>query len=251
VFALERVRVLAPQHPEWRTTQPFQAILEGDQRALGRMTEHDFAAVIAATHADMTTTEFTQIVQRWLSDARHPRFQQPCTWCTYKPMVELLGFLRRNGFKTYIVSGGGADFIRAFSEITYGIPPEQVIGSTGKTRFEVGNRGADLVKLPEVTSIDDGPGKPVNIGERIGRRPILAFGNADGDLEMLQYVVGGRGPHLAALVHHDDEDREYAYDREGKRWGRLDKALDAAHAGGWTVVSMRSDWNVIFPTDNP
>jgi hypothetical protein len=194
----------------------------------------------------MTPDEFGKTVQGWLAGARHPRFGRPFTGCVYRPQVELLAFLRANGFKTFIVSGGGVDFMRAFSETAYGIPPEQVIGSSAKTRFVVDSTGGDLVKLDQLQSLDDKVGKPININLHIGRRPILAFGTSDGDLQMLQYTEGGDGPRLMLLLHHDDAEREYAYDRASPI-GKLDQALDAAGQRGWLVVSMKKDFKVVFP----
>jgi len=247
LFAIDRVRELAPQHPEWHGRQPFKAILDGDEEALRALSEHDAAALVAATHAGMTTAEFARQARDWLTRARHPRFQRPFTRCVYQPMLELLDFLRANGFDLHVVSGGGVDFLRAFCEETYGIPSSHVIGSSGKTRFELRDEGPVLVKLPSLTSLDDGEGKPINIHLHIGKRPVLAFGNSDGDLQMLQYTSAEGHPHLRLLLHHDDAEREYAYDRDA-RAGRLDRALDVAARDGWTVVSMRSDWKDVFPT---
>ncbi|TQF16001.1 haloacid dehalogenase-like hydrolase [Myxococcus llanfairpwllgwyngyllgogerychwyrndrobwllllantysiliogogogochensis] len=245
-FVVDRLRELAPAHPEWRKQQPFQALIEGDEEALRKLTEHDAAALIAATHAGMTTGEFSRTAKAWLATAKHPRFQRPFTHCIYQPMLELLDLLRTHGFDLHIVSGGGIDFLRAFSEETYGIPSSHVIGSSGKTHFDLRDGQPVLVKLPGLTSLDDGEGKPINIHLHIGKRPVLAFGNSDGDLQMLQYAGSGDGPRLRLLLHHDDAVREYAYDREAKT-GRLDRALDVAGKDGWTVVSMRSDWNQVFP----
>jgi phosphoglycolate phosphatase-like HAD superfamily hydrolase len=245
-FALDRVKALAPQHPEWRDQQPFKAVLEGDLKTLAASGEKGLMEVIAATHAGMTTGEFEQIVKDWLAMAKHPRFNRPYTDCVYPPMVELLAYLRANGFKTYIVSGGGIEFMRPWTEQAYGIPPEQVIGSSIKTKFEMRDGTPVLMRLPEIDFIDDKAGKPVGIGKFIGRRPILAFGNSDGDLEMLQWTAAGHGARFIGLLHHTDAEREYAYDRTS-HVGRLDKALDEAHAKGWTVVSMKNDWKRIFP----
>jgi phosphoserine phosphatase len=246
-FVIDLIRELAPRHPEWRTQQPYAAVMERGPEALRGMTKHDIAALIAATHAGMSTEDFARIVEQWLATARHPRFHRPYTECTYRPMLELLGYLRQSGYSIYIVSGGGTDFMRVFAERVYGVPTANVIGSVGKKSFVIRDGRAELMKLPELTSIDDGPGKPINIDLHVGRRPIFAFGNADGDLQMLQYTTMGPGPHFAALVHHDDAAREYAYDRDAPSWGRLDKALDAAPAAGWTLVSMKRDWATIFP----
>ncbi|UCC83732.1 MAG: haloacid dehalogenase-like hydrolase [Gemmatimonadota bacterium] len=246
LFALDRVRATASQHPEWREQQPFKAILEGDQEALGHMSEHDIVQIVMATHAGMTVDEFGGHVADWLATARHPRFDQPFTRMAYQPMLELLEYLRANEFKTFIVSGGGIDFMRVFTEDVYGIPPERVVGSVGLTRFELRDGEAVLVKLPEIEFVDDKEGKPVGIGRFIGRRPIAAFGNSDGDLAMLQYTAAGDGPSFMALVHHDDADREWAYDRDSSI-GRLDQALDEARERGWTVISMKNDWKRVFP----
>ncbi|WP_338866189.1 HAD family hydrolase [Myxococcus stipitatus] len=246
LFAVDRVRALAPSHPEWRDRQPFKALIEGDEEALRALTEHEAAALLATTHAGMTTGEFSDTVKQWLEKARHPRFQRPFTHCVYQPMLELLDLLRARGFDLHIVSGGGIDFLRTFCKETYGIPASHVIGSSGKTRLEWREGQPVLVKLPSLTSLDEGEGKPINIHLHIGKRPVLAFGNSDGDLQMLQYTGFGDSPRLRLLLHHDDDAREYAYDREA-RAGRLDHALEIAGQDGWTVVSMRADWKCVFP----
>jgi phosphoglycolate phosphatase-like HAD superfamily hydrolase len=246
VFALDRVKALAPQHPEWRDQQPFKAVLEGDLKALAASDEKGLVELLVATHAGMTTEDFEQIVKDWLATATHPRFNRPYTACIYQPMVELLAYLRTNGFKTYIVSGGGIDFMRPWTEQAYGIPPEQVIGSSIKTKFEMRDGKPVLMRLPEIDFIDDKNGKPVGIGKFIGRRPILAFGNSDGDQQMLEWTAAGSGARFMGLVHHTDAEREWAYDRKS-HVGQLDKALDEALAKGWTVVSMKDDWKTIFP----
>ena len=246
-FALDRVKALAPQHPDWATTQPFKAVLEGDTRTLLAQGEHGLAELVAATHSGMTTDEFRKTVDDWVASARHPKYQRPYTDLVYQPMLELLGYLRANGFKTYIVSGGGVDFMRPWTERVYGIPPEQVVGSTGKTRFEMRNGVPVLVKLAEIDHVDDGPGKPIGIQRFIGRRPIAAFGNSDGDLQMLEYVAAGSGARLALLVHHTDAQREAAYDRTSAI-GKLDKALDEAAAKQWVVVDIKQDWKKVFPS---
>ncbi len=248
LFALDRVRAMADEHPEWRGQQPFRAILENDREALARMSEHDIVQVVMATHAGMTVDDFSGQVADWLATARHPRFDQPLTSMAFQPMLELLEYLRANGFKTFIVSGGGIDFMRVFTEDVYGIPPEQVIGSSGGTRFELRAGEAVLVKLPEIEFVDDKEGKPVGINRFIGRRPIAAFGNSDGDLAMLQYAAASDGPSFMALVHHDDAEREWAYDRDSSI-GRLDRALDEARERGWIVISMKNDWKRVFPFD--
>ncbi len=246
LFALDRVRDMAAEHPEWREQQPFKAILEDDREKLGRMSLHDITQIVMATHAGMTVDEFSGQVADWLATARHPRFDQPFTRMAYQPMLELLEYLRANEFKTFIVSGGGIDFMRVFSEDVYGIPPEQVVGSSGVTQFELRDGDAVLVKQPEIEFVDDKEGKPVGIYRFIGRRPIAAFGNSDGDLAMLQYTATGDGPRLMALVHHDDAEREWAYDRDSSI-GHLDTALDEARQRGWTVISIRDDWKQVFP----
>jgi phosphoglycolate phosphatase-like HAD superfamily hydrolase len=246
-FALDRVKALASQHPEWRDTQPFKAVLEGDHAALAAAGEKGLLEIVAATHAGMTTEEFAKIVADWLAIARHPRFNRPYTDFVYQPMLELLAYLRANGFKTFIVSGGGIEFMRVFADRVYGIPPEQVVGSSGVTKFQMGPDGKPvLTKEPKVEFIDDGPGKPVGINRFIGRRPVLAFGNSDGDQQMLQWTAAGSGARFMGLVHHTDGEREWAYDRNS-HIGRLDKALDEASQRGWTIVSMKSDWNRVFP----
>jgi phosphoglycolate phosphatase-like HAD superfamily hydrolase len=245
-FVLDRVKALAPEHPEWQQKQPFKAVLEGDLKALAASGEKGLMELMIATHAGMTTEEFEQIVKDWLATAKHPRFNRPYTECIYQPMVELLNYLRANGFKTYIVSGGGIEFMRPWTEKAYGIPPEQVIGSTIKTKFEMRDGKPVLMRLPEIDFIDDKEGKPVSINKFIGRRPILAFGNSDGDQQMLQWTAAGGGARFMGLVHHTDAEREYAYDRTSN-FGRLDKALDEAKARSWTVVSMKDEWKTIFP----
>ena len=244
-FALERVLALAPQHPEWKTQQPYKAILEGDREHMGKFTEHDLVEIVMATHAGMTTAEFERIVTGWLATAKHPRFDRPYTETVYQPMLELLAYLRASGFKTFIVSGGGIEFIRPWTEGAYGIPPEQVVGSTIETSYEVRDGRPVLMRLPKIDFIDDKAGKPVGINKFIGRRPILAFGNSDGDYEMLQWVSTGGGKRLSLIVHHTDAEREYAYDRES-HVGNLSKGLDDAAQNGWTVVDMRTDWKEVF-----
>ena len=244
-FALDRVKALAPMHPEWKEKQPFKAVLENDMKTLEEAGQRGLAELILVTHAGMSTNEFTKIVSDWLSSARHPRFDRPYTELVYQPMIELLAYLRANGFRTFIVSGGGVEFMRPWSQQVYGVPPDQVVGSTIKTRFQMSGDIPELLRLPEMNFIDDGPGKPVGINEHIGKRPIAAFGNSDGDIQMLQWARTKDRPYLAMLVHHTDAEREYAYDRNSSI-GRLDKALDAAPALGWTVISTRDDWKRIF-----
>ena len=245
-FAFDRVREMAPDHPEWAAKPALAAVLKGDPRGALAGGERAIVEIMTATHAGMTTTEFEQSVEHWIHIARHPTTGRQYTKMVYQPMLELLDYLRDHGFQTWIVSGGGVEFIRAWAENTYGIPPEQVIGSSGKLRWEMRETGPVLVKLPEIEFVDDKEGKPAGIQRVIGRRPILAFGNSDGDQQMLQWAAAGTGPRLAALVHHTDAEREWAYDRESPI-GRLDAALDEAQAKGWTVVSMKDDWARVFP----
>jgi phosphoglycolate phosphatase-like HAD superfamily hydrolase len=245
LFVLDRVKVLAPQHPEWRTTEPFASLLKGDLKGALAGGEEALLQMVAATSTGMSSDEFDAIVTEWLATARHPRFNQPYPAMAYQPMVELLAYLRANGFKTFIVSGGGADFMRPWTEKAYGIPPEQVVGSSGKIKYEIVAGKPMLLRLPDLDFIDDGPGKPIGILRHIGRRPILAFGNSDGDLEMLQWTAGGGGARFMGIIHHTDAEREWAYDRQSSV-GKLDKALDQAQASGWTVVDMKADWNLVF-----
>ena len=246
-FALDRVKALAPLHPEWREVQPFKGIIEGDNAAVAAAGQKGMAQVLASTHAGMTTAEFNVLVADWLKKARHPRFGRPYDSLVYQPMLELLGYLRANGFKTFIVSGGGVEFMRVFAERTYGIPAEQVVGSSGATRFEVRADGRTvLIKESMIEFVDDGPGKPSGINRFIGRQPLLAFGNSDGDQQMLEWTAAGEGVRFLGLVRHTDAEREYAYDRQSLV-GRLDKALDEAERRGWTVVDMKRDWNAVFP----
>jgi len=246
-FALDRVKALAPQHPEWKTTQPFKAVLDNDLKALVASGPKGLTELVMATHTGMTTDEFTKTVNDWVTTARHPRFNRPYTDLVFQPMVELLAYLRANGFKTFIVSGGTVEFMRAWVERVYGIPPEQVVGTTFVTKFELRPDGTPvLVREPKIDFIDDGPGKPVGIAKFIGRRPILAFGNSDGDLQMLQWTAAGTGARFMGLVHHTDSTREWRYDRQS-HIGKLDKALDEATARKWVVVDMQRDWKVIYP----
>jgi phosphoglycolate phosphatase-like HAD superfamily hydrolase len=245
-FALDRVRALAPKHPEWKTQPPFKAVLEGDMKALAASGQKGLIQLLLATHTGMSTEEFTRIVVDWLATAQHPRFKRPYTDLIYQPMVELLTHLGANGFKTYIVSGGTVEFMRPWTERTYGIPPEQVVGTSFVTVFKQGADGKPfLLRQPKVDFIDDGPGKPVGIQKFIGRRPVLTFGNSDGDQQMLQWTAAGDGARLMGLVHHTDAAREWAYDRQSQV-GRLDRALDEAQRRGWTVVDMKTDWKKIF-----
>jgi phosphoserine phosphatase len=246
-FALARVKALAPQHPEWQTTQPFKGVLDGDTKAVAATGEKGLAEIIAATHAGTTTDEFADIVTQWIETARHPTTGRRYTEMVYQPMLELLGYLRANGFKTYIVSGGGVEFMRPWAERVYGIPPEQVIGSRVKMTYELRNGEPVLARQAAVDLVDDKAGKPVGIQQAIGRRPIAAFGNSDGDYEMLVWTTSARGrPRLAAIVHHTDADREWAYDR-ASHIGTLIRALDEAPKRRWVVVDMKADWKVIYP----
>jgi phosphoglycolate phosphatase-like HAD superfamily hydrolase len=246
-FAFDRVKALAPDHPEWKTKQPFKGLLAHDMKAVAATGEKGLLEIIMATHSGITVEEFSKIVLDWVATARHPRFKRPYTDLVYQPMLELMTYLRANGFTTYIVSGGGVEFMRPWTERIYGIPPGQVVGSSGVTKFQINANGdASLIKLPKVEFVDDGPGKPVGINRFIGRHPIFAFGNSDGDLQMLQWTASGKGPRFMGIVHHTDAEREYAYDRNS-RIGKLDKAWDVAVKRGWNVVSMKTDWKVIYP----
>lgn len=247
-FALDRVKALAPEHPEWRATQPFKAAIEGDLKTLAESGDRGMLQLIMATHAGMTSDEFETEVTAWLASARHPRFKRLYTELVYQPMLEVLAYLRANGFQTFIASGGGIEFMRPWTEQVYGVASHQVVGSSIKTRFEMRDGRPTLFRLSQVNFVDDKAGKPVGINEHIGRRPIAAFGNSDGDLEMLQWTtLAGDRRRLGLIVHHTDAVREYAYDRHS-HIGRLDTALDAAAVNGWTVVSMKDDWKEIFPT---
>ena len=248
LFALDRVKALAPQHPEWKEKEPFAALLRGDVKGALAGGEKAMVEIVMSTHAGTTTGEFETVVRDWIATARHPTTKRPYTEMVYQPMLELLGYLRANGFKTYIVSGGGVEFMRAWAERVYGIPPEQVIGSSIKTKFELRDGQPVLVRLPELNFVDDKAGKPVGIHEHIGRRPIAAFGNSDGDLQMLQWTAAGAGPRLCLFVHHTDAEREWAYDRESAI-GKLDQGLAEAGARGWTVVDMKHEWKSVFPPE--
>lgn len=247
-FALDQVKEMATQHPEWRDKEPFKSVLTGDLKGMLAGGYHALIAIVAATHSGMTTDEFEAEVHRWVATARHPTTDRLFTEMVFQPMLELLAYLRANGFKTFIVSGGGIEFMRAFAEVTYGVPPEQVIGSSGKLKFEMRSGLPVLSKLPEIELVNDAVEKPAAIQKFIGRRPIAAFGNSDGDLEMLQWTAAGTGARLALLVHHNDAVREFAYDRNPSI-GQLDKALDEANAKGWTVVNMQNDWRCVFPVE--
>jgi phosphoglycolate phosphatase-like HAD superfamily hydrolase len=248
-FALDRVKALAPQHPEWKNEEPFASLLKGDVKAALGGGEPAVLKIITATHGDMTTEDFATIAHNWITTAKHPKTGKLYGEMVYQPMLELLAYLRANGFKTFIASGGGIEFVRVFSERVYGIPPEQVIGSSGKLKFDTRDGKPVLVKLPEIGFIDDKAGKPVAIQLHIGRRPIAAFGNSDGDLQMLQWTCSAPGPRFCLFVHHTDADREWAYDRESSV-GRFDKGLDEAKTAGWTIVDMKAEWNRVH-ADNP
>lgn len=246
MFVIDHVKALAPQHPEWKTKEPFASLLKGDMKGVTAAGEAGAMEMLAATHTGMTTEEFGKTVSDWIATAKHPKTGRLYTQMVYQPMLELLTYLRANGFKTFIVSGGGIEFMRPWTEKVYGIPPEQVVGSSVKLKFEMRNGVPVLVKIPAIDLNDDKEGKPIGIQSRIGRRPIAAFGNSDGDLQMLQWTTAGSGQRFALIVHHTDADREWAYDRTS-HVGKLDKAWDEAVAKGWTVVSMKDDWNTIFP----
>jgi phosphoserine phosphatase len=246
-FIFDRIKALAPQHPEWKEKEPFASVLKGDVRSALAGGEHALLEMAMATHAGMTTEEFEKIVTDWIASAKHPKTKQLYTEMVYQPMLELLDYLRANGFKTFIVSGGGIEFMRPWAGRVYGIPPEQVIGSSIKTRFELRDGKPVIVRLSELNFLDDKGGKPAAIQHHIGRRPVMAFGNSDGDLQMLEWTAAAKGPRFCLYVHHTDSEREWAYDRES-HVGRLDKGLDEAKAKGWTLASMKDDWKTIFPS---
>jgi phosphoserine phosphatase len=246
MFLIDRVKALAPKHPEWKKKEPFASLLKGDMKGVAAAGEKGLLEMLAATHTGMTVEEFNKTVADWIATARHPKTGKLYTEMVYQPMLELLAYLRANGFKTFIVSGGGIEFMRPWTERVYGIPPEQVVGSSVKLKFEMRDGKPVLMKLAAVDLVDDKEGKPVGIQSHIGRRPIAAFGNSDGDLQMLQWTTAGNGPRFALIVHHTDAEREWAYDRNS-HFGKLDKALDAAATNKWTVVDMRKDWITIFP----
>jgi phosphoserine phosphatase len=249
VFIFDRVEQLAPQHPEWNEKEPFASVLEGDVKGALSGGESALLELAMATHAGMTTEEFEEIVTDWLATAKHPKTGRRYTEMVYQPMLELLTYLRANGFKTFIVSGGGVEFMRPWVERVYGVPPEQVVGSSIKTRYEVRNGKPEIVRLPQLNFVDDKAGKPVGIHQHIGRRPTMAFGNSDGDFEMLEWTTSGSGARFGLLVHHTDAAREWAYDRES-HIGRLDKGLDAAAKGDWVLLNMKDDWNTVFAWSN-
>ena len=250
-FAIDRVKALSNQHPQWKTKEPFKSVLDGNNEKLLSYGEQGVVQLVTATHSGMTTVDFHDIVSAWLKTAKHPRFDRLYTDLTYKPMIEVLEYLRANGFRTFIVSGGGLEFMRAYTEQCYGIPPWQVVGSSGQTEFRMWDSSPTLVKLPDLLFFDDGPGKAEGINHFIGRQPIFAFGNSIGDKEMLEWTANCRGQCFMALVHHDDAKREYAYGPDSDV-GRFPVALmEHAKANGWNVVSMKNDWNVIFLWETP
>jgi hypothetical protein len=249
IFALDRVKELAPQHPEWKDKEPFASLLKGDLKWVLAGGEHAILEIVMASHAGMTTAEFEKIVKDWIAKARHPETKRLYTEMVYQPMLELLAFLRANGFKTFIVSGGGIEFMRPWTEPVYGIPPEQVVGSSIKTKYEMRKDGPVLVRLPEINFIDDKTGKPVGINSHIGRRPIAAFGNSDGDQQMLEWTQAGKGARLMMLVHHDDAKREWAYGPKSKIGTFSDSLMAEAKKDGWTVISMKDDWKTIYPSE--
>ena len=246
LFAFDRVKKLAPQHPEWKTKQPFKAVLEGDMKTVGASGMKGLMEIMMATHSGMTAAEFEQDASNWLAMTKQSRFKRQYTELVYQPQLELLAYLRANGFKTYIVSGGGIQFMRPMSEETYGIPRDQVVGSSVVSEFQVKDGKPALVRMPKIDFVNDKAGKPVGIYEHIGRRPILAFGNSDSDMQMIEYTMAGEGRRMGLFVHHTDGEREYAYDRKS-HVGTLDKALDQANANGWIIVDMKKDWNTVFP----
>jgi len=246
IFAMDRVHELAPDHPEWQSTEPFRSVLENDLEAVLAQGGSAISQILSATHGGMTPTRFQDDARAWLDTARHPTTGMAYTSMVYQPMLELLAYLRANGFKTFIVSGGGLEFMRVFTEPAYGIPPDQVVGTSIKTEFQMLDETPILMREPAIDFFDDGPGKPVAINRFIGRRPIAAFGNSDGDLPMLQWTCAGDGARFCLIVHHTDAEREWAYDRDS-HIGQLDKALDQANADGWTVMDMKNDWSVIYP----
>ncbi|CAL8480860.1 HAD family hydrolase [Caballeronia sp. S22] len=245
LFLLDQITAAAPNHPEWKGNPAYQAILKKDYGALASL-QKPLMRLVAVANSGMTVDQYDKTIRNWLATTQHPTLKRPFTELVYQPQLELLAYLRANGFKTFIVSGGTIEFIRPWAETIYGIPPEQVIGSSQLVQYEIRDGHPALVRRPKIDFVNDGPGKPIGIYREIGRRPILAFGNSDGDLQMLQYTAAASGPHLALLVHHDDAVREFAYDRRSKV-GKLDKAWDEAVTDGWAVVSMKDDWTTIYP----
>ncbi len=249
LFIFDRIKQLAPKHPEWKTEEPFASVLRDDYKSALAGGKESLLKMTMATHAGLTTEDFHGIVKQWIDSAKHPKTSRPYTEMIYKPMLELLEYLRDNGFKTFIVSGGGIEFMRPWVEKVYGIPPEQVIGSSIETKYEVKNGTPSLVRLAELNFIDDKAGKPVGINQHIGRRPVLAFGNSDGDFEMLEWTTAGKGPRLGVLIHHTDSKREWAYDRKS-HIGKLERGLDEAKTRNWLIVDMKRDWEEVFLPDN-
>ncbi len=249
IFALDRVRAMAPQHPEWKTQEPFASLLRGDLKGVFASGEKGVMEIVMVTHAGMTTEAFEQAVKDWIATARHPKTGRLYSEMVYQPMLELLAYLRENGFKTYIVSGGGIEFMRPWAERVYGVPPEQVIGSSIVTKYEMAGGKPALLRLPQMDFVDDKAGKPVGINAHIGRRPVAAFGNSDGDREMLEWTQAGGANRLMMLVHHDDAAREWAYGAESKIGTFSDSLLAEAGKSGWTVISMKDDWKVVYPPD--
>lgn len=245
-FVLDRVKAMAPEHPEWKDTEPFKSVLAGDVAGLAASGEKGLMQLLGATHSGMTSEEFTKIAGDWIETSRHPKTGKPYTSMIYQPMLELISYLKANGFKVFIVSGGGIEFMRPWSEKVYGIPPENVVGSSIKSKYEVKDGKPEILRLPEIEFVDDGPGKPVGIYTHIGRRPIAAFGNSDGDFQMLEWTTSRPGRSFGLIVHHDDADREYAYDRQS-HFGKLDKGLDEGPKRGWTIVSIKTDWKTVYP----
>ncbi|MGA0845051.1 MAG: HAD family hydrolase [Luteolibacter sp.] len=249
LYIFDRIKALAPQHPDWKEKEPFASAINGEIKSALAGGEHALIEMTMATHADMTSEEFRKQVSDWIDTARHPQTKKSYHAMVFQPMLELLAYLRAEGFKTFIVSGGGIDFVRVFAEDVYGIPPEQVIGSSIQAKYELRNGKPVIVKIPELNFVDDKAGKPVGIHQHIGRRPIFAAGNSDGDFQMLEWTTTGGGARFAMLIHHDDADREFAYDRKSDV-GLLSKGLDEGPKRGWTIVSMKHDWNRIYPAQN-
>jgi hypothetical protein len=249
-FIFDRIKKLAPEHPEWKAKEPFASVLKGDLKTALAGGEKSLIEMAMATHAGMTTDQFERIVSDWIATAKHPKTGRLYTEMVYQPMLEVLAYLRANGFKTFIVSGGGVEFMRPWTEKVYGIPPEQVIGSSIRTKYEIVDGKPAIIRLPELNFIDDKAGKPVGIQQHIGRRPVMAFGNSDGDFQMLEWTTSGNGPRFGMLIHHTDAEREWAYDRDS-HIGKLDKGLDEAPQRGWIIADMKADWKTIYPNQTP
>jgi hypothetical protein len=246
VFAFDRIKAMAPEHPEWKTTEPFKSVIANDIKGIAASGKKGLAQILAVSHTGMTSEEFTQIATDWIETARHPKLNKPYTSLVYQPMLEVIDYLRANDFNVFIVSGGGIEFMRPWTQKVYGIPPQNVVGTSIKTKYEMRDGVPAIIRLPEIDLIDDKAGKPIGIHRYIGKRPIAAFGNSDGDFEMLEWTTTGPGRRFAMIVHHDDETREYAYDRDS-HIGRLDRGLDEGPKRGWTIVSMKKDWKTIYP----